>query len=64
MTVHELLVFSRVSGKGELVMSDLGDLQETVSDVAKEQDGAARNPAPSLDSEASSSATQGYEGLQ
>lgn len=46
------------------MMSDLGDLQETVSDVAKEQDGAARNPAPSLDSEASSSATQGYEGLQ
>lgn len=64
MTVHELLVFSRVSGKEKVVMSDLGDLQETVSDTPKEQDGATHNPATSLDIEASSSATQGYVGLQ
>lgn len=45
-------------------MSDLGEPQETVSGAAKEQDGAAHKPATSLDSEASSSATQGYEALQ
>lgn len=50
----------RVSGEGQVVMSDLGDLQETVSDAAKEH----HNPATSLDNEASSSATQGYGDLQ
>lgn len=46
------------------MMSGVDDLQETVSDAAKEQDGAALNPASSLDSEASNSAPQGYDGLK
>lgn len=50
--------------KGEVMMSDLEDLQKTVADAAKEQDGAAHNPASSLDSEASNSALQGYDGLR
>lgn len=39
-------------------MSDLGDRQETVSDAAEDQDGAAHHPAASSDGEA-----RGYEGL-
>lgn len=41
-------------------MSDLGKLPETVAEAADEQDGAAQL----LDSEASGSAPQGYEGLR
>lgn len=44
-------------------MSDIGDLQQRGSDV-NQQEGAAQDPTLSLDSEASSSATQGYEGRQ
>lgn len=45
-------------------MSDIGDLQQRGSDVVNQQEGAAQDPTLSLDNEASSSATQGYEGRQ
>lgn len=45
-------------------MSDIGDLQQRGSDAVNDQEGAAQDPTLSLDSEASSSATQGYEGRQ